>query len=152
MLNAAAESFLWSLFRLGLVEGDPDRAIERVSSLYDGRLDLPEKFDRLITDYWASRDRTVLLSLAITTLESFCLDVDHQTRLTAYLFTHDEIELNQAYAYLSFDGVNVDDLQPSVRRVADVHWLLRQDVDACVMEPINDDLLSEALRDLAREG
>lgn len=152
MLNATAETFLWSLFRLSLFGGDPNRALEWVASLYDRGLYLPEKLETLLTNYWSSGDKSTLLSLALTALENFWLDVDHRTRLAAYLFVDGKIDLIQACAVLSFNGVNVDDLKPSVRRVADVLWLLRQDLDARVMEPGDDTLLSEALRNLAKEG
>lgn len=149
MLNHATETFLWSLFRLGLVVGDSKKALEKVASLYDLCLDIPEKVERLLTEYWSSEDLEKLLSLALTALEDFCLDVEHRTRLTAHLFANGRIDLAQACAFLAFDSVNVDDLEPSVRRVADVLWLLRQDSDARVMEPVDDALLSEALRNLA---
>lgn len=151
MLNGTADDFLWSLFRLGILEGDLKRAAEWAASLYDRGLDLPKKVGELVTDYWVSEDRSILLSLARVALEGFCLDVEHRTFLTAHLFAGGELDLDQAYAFLGFDGVNVADLRPSVRRVADVHWLLRQDSDACVMEPSDDTLLSEALRGLAKE-
>jgi len=152
MLDVAAETFLWRLFRLGLIRSDPKQGIEWVASLYDLGLELPAKVETLLADYWASGDRATLLSLALATLESFCLDVEHRTRLTAHLFAGGEIDLIQACAFLSFDGVNVDDLQPSVRRVADILWLLRQDSDARHMEPGDDSLLSGALCNLAKEG
>lgn len=151
MLNEAAETFLWGLFRLGLLGGDSKRAIEWVATLYDRGLEFPANVEMLLTDYWSSGDRGILLSLALAALKGFCLDVEHRTRMTATLFADGKIDLAQACAFLSFDGANVDDLQPSVRHVADVLWLLRQDLDAQVMEPGQDSLMSDALRKLAKE-
>lgn len=152
MLNAAAEAFLWRLFLFGLFGGDSNRALEWARSLYDQGLEFPQKLEMLLTNYLSSGDQETLLSLALTAVENYWLDVEHRTRLTAYLFAYGKIDLTQAYALLSFDGVNVDDLQPSLCKVADVLWLLRQDSGAQVMGPNDDSLLSEALRNLAKEG
>lgn len=152
MLNANAQAFLWRLIRLGLMEDHSKLAMEWVASLYDRGLDLPTRVESLLADYWASGDRTVLLSLARTMLEGFCLDVELRTRLAAYLFADGKIDEVQACAFLSFEGVNLDDLPPSVQRVADVVWLLMQDSQAQVNEPNDDSLLSDALRSLAKEG
>lgn len=152
MLNPTAETFLWNLFRLGLLKDDPQSALEWVSSLYDRGLDLPEEVESLLTAYWAHKDREILFSLALKVLESFYLDVEHRTRLTAYLFTAEKIDIVQACSFLSFEGVHVDTLEPSLRRVSDVLWLLKQDSELQVMAPNDDSLLSEALRDLAKSA
>lgn len=152
MLNADAEAFLWRLLQLGLLAGDPKQAGDWVASFYDREIELPAKLEALVTEYWASADRAVLLSLAQAALEDFSLDVVHRTRLTAYLFANGHIAETRACAFLGFEGVITDDLPPSVRRVADVCWLVRQDSEAHVMESGDDSLLSEALRALASES
>lgn len=152
MLNANAETFLWRLLGLGLLAGDPKQAGDWAASFYESGVELPTKLEALLTEYRATADREVLLSLAQAALEDFSLDVVHRTSLTAYLFASGYIDETQACAFLSFDGVITDDLPPSVRRVADVFWLLRQDSEAAVMESGEDGLLSEALRALASEG
>jgi len=152
MLNADAETFLWRLLRLGLFAGDAKQSGDWAASFYERGLELPAKLEALLTEYCASADRTVLLSLAQAALEDFSLGVVHRTSLAAYLFAADYIDETQACAFLGFEGVITDDLPPSVRRVADVCWLLRQDSQAAVMEPGDDSLLSEALRALASEG
>jgi hypothetical protein len=151
MLNATAEQFLWRLFWLGLLEGDSKGADEWVASFYDKDIELPGRLETLLIEYWASRDRAVLLSLAKAALEDCSLDAAHRTELTAHLFVDGQIDVMQAYSFLGFEGVNVDDLRPSMRRVADVYWLLKQDSMGGVMEPGDDSLLSEALHTLARE-
>src|SRR5690606_4499279 len=60
MLNEAAHTFLWSLFRLGLFGGNPKQAIEWVASLYDRDLEFPAKVEKLLTDYWSSGEREIL--------------------------------------------------------------------------------------------
>ncbi|MBL8398578.1 MAG: hypothetical protein JNL84_10630 [Candidatus Accumulibacter sp.] len=152
MLNADAETFLWRLLRLGLLAGEPKQAGDWVASFFDREIELPAKLEALLTEYWASADRAVLLSLAQAALEDFSLDVVHRTRLTANLFANGHIDETQACAFLGFEGVITDDLPPSVRRVADVCWLVRQDSEVAVMESGDDSLLSEALRALASEG
>jgi hypothetical protein len=152
MLNADAENFLWRLLRLGIFAGDPKQAGDWAASFYGRGLELPTKLEALLTEYCASADRAVLLSLARAALEDFCLGVVHRTSLTAYLFAAGHIDENQACAFLGFEGVITDDLPPSVRKVADVCWLLRQDSQEAVMESGDDSLLSKALRALASEG
>lgn len=152
MLNADAETFLWRLLRLGLLAGDLKQAGDWAASFYERGVELPAKLDALLTEYCATANRAVLLSLAQAALEDFSLDIVHRTSLTAYLFAGGHIDESRACALLSFEGVITDDLPPSVRRVADVCWLLRQDSEAAVMEPGDDSLLSEALRALASEG
>lgn len=151
MLNADAETFLWRLFCLGLLAGDAKRAGLWVASYYDRGIELPAKLEALVIEYWASADCAVLLMLAHAALEDFCLNVVHRTRLSAYLFVNGHIDESQAYAFLGFEGVIMDDLEPSVRRVADVCWLLRQDSEAAVMEA-DDGLLSAAFHALADES
>lgn len=152
MLNEDAEAFLWRLFRLGLFAGDPKQAGDWSATFYDRKIELPAKLEALLTRYGASADRAVLLSLAKAALEDFSLDIVHRTRLTAYLYENHHIDETQACASLGFEGVVTDDLPPSVRRVADVCWLVRQDSEAAVMEAGDDSLLSEALRALANES
>ena len=152
MLNADAESFLWRLLQLGLLSGEPKQAGDWVASFYDRGIELPAKLEALVTEYWATADGAVLLSLAHAVLVDFSLDVVHRTRLTAYLFAKGDIDETHACAFLGFEGVITDDLPPSVRRVADVFWLVRQDSQAAVMESGDDGLISDALRALASEG
>lgn len=152
MLNADAEAFVWRLLRLGLLASDSKQAADWVASFYDRRVELPAKLEGLVTEYWGSASCAVLLSLAQVALEDFSLDAVHRTRLTAYLFANGYIDENRACAFLGFEGVITDDLPPSVRRVADVCWLVRQDSVADIMEPSDDSLLGEALRTLADEG
>lgn len=152
MLSPDAESFLWRLLQLGLIEGEPKQAVDWAASFHDTGIELPTQFEVLVTDYWASADRAVLLSLAQAVLEDFSLDAVHRTRLTAYLFVQGHITVPQAHAFLGFEGVITDDLPSSVRRVADVCWLVRQDLQAGVMGSGDDSLLSEALRALGSEG
>jgi hypothetical protein len=152
MLNADAETFLWRLLRLGIFASDPKQAGDWAASFYERGLELPAKLEALLTEYCASADRAVLLSLARAALEDFRLGVVHRTSLTAYLFAAGHIDETQACAFLGFEGVITDDLPPSVRKVADVCWLLRQDSQESVMESGDDSLLSEALRALASEG
>jgi len=151
MRNADAEAFLWRLLRLGLIAGDPQQAGDWVATFYDRGIELPAKLEALLTEYWASADRAVLLSLAQAALEDFSLEVVHRTRLTAYLFANGYIDETRAYTFLGFEGVITDDLPPSVRRVADVCWLMRQDSEAAVMEVGDDSLLGDALLALASE-
>jgi hypothetical protein len=150
MLETAVENFLWALLRLGILRNDAKHAIEWAGSYYEKGLELPMDLEAFLDDYCASEDQATLNLLALTALKKFWLEVDHRTCLTAYLFVEGEIDLVQACSFLSFSDVNVDDLDSSVRRVADVLWLLKQDSDARVMEVGDDGLLSEALRDLAK--
>ncbi|MGK6307339.1 hypothetical protein [Variovorax sp. DT-64] len=60
--------------------------------------------------------------------------------------------MDHAFTLLGFDGVITDDLQPSIRRVADVLWLLKRNADMDAITPSDGSLLAEALRDLAEEG
>jgi hypothetical protein len=152
MLNADAEIFLWRLLRLGLLADDPSGAVDWVASFYDKGIELPAKLETLLLEYWGSGDRAVLLSLAQASLEDFSLDVVHRTRLTAYLFANGYIDETRACALLGFEGVIIDELDPLVRRVADVCWLVRQDAQAGVLESGDDSVLSEALHALARES
>lgn len=149
MLNAAAETFIWELLRLGLLVGNLKQASEWVRSFYDRGIDISTKLETLLAECFSCMDRTALLLLARAVLEDFCLGVEHRTRLTAYLFAAGDIDVTLAYTFLGFDGVNVDDLELSVRRVADVHWLVRQDIESGRMEPGDDCLLGEALCALA---
>ncbi len=152
MLNANAEAFLWRAFRLGLLASDPKQAGDWVASFYDRGIELPVHLEALLTEYLATPDRGVLLSLAHAVLEDFSLDVEHRTRLTAYLFANGHINESRACAFLGFEGVITDYLPPSVRRVADVFWLVRQDLEAAVMGSGDDSLLGEAMRALASES
>jgi hypothetical protein len=152
MLNADAETFIWRLLQRGLLSGDPKQAGDWVASFYDRRIELPAKLEALVTEYWASADRAVLFALAQAVLADFSLDVVHRTRLTAYLFAKGLMDETKACAWLGFEAVITDDLPPSVRRVADVCWLIRQDSQAAVMESGDYSLLSESLRALASEG
>jgi hypothetical protein len=151
MLSETTSRFLWNLFCLGLFGGESKGAIEWVASMHDPSLDLPSKVESLLSDYWSSGSRASLLALALVVLEGFCFDVEHRTRLTALLFADGSIDLDRAYSFLSFEGVRADDLQPSVRRVANTLWLLKQDAEARIMEPSGDSLLGEALRNVAEE-
>jgi hypothetical protein len=152
MLDTAAEAFLWRLFRSGLLERDSKQALEWAAARHDRDLELPERLQTLLTQYGSSGDRTSLLSMALAALENFWLDVDHRTRLTASLFVDGRIDLAQACAFLSFDGVDAEGLKPSVRAVADVLWLVKQDLDAQVMQSGDDNLMSEALHNLAKDS
>lgn len=152
MLNADAEAFLWRLLRLGLLGSNPRQANDWIASFYDRGIELPAKLESLLTEYWTSPSRTVLLSLAQAALEDYSLDVVHRFRLTAYLFANGHVDVNRAYAFLGFGGAITDDLPPSVRRVADVCWLVRQDSKAAVMGAGDDSLLGETLLALAGEG
>jgi hypothetical protein len=152
MLNADAENFLWRLLSLGLLVDDAQRARDWVASYHDREIELSAGLEALVIEYWASADRAVLLKLAHAALQGFSLSFMHRTRLTAYLFVNDCLDEKQAFAFLDFEGVRMEDLYSSVRRVADVCWLLREDSKAGVMESGDDDLLSEALRALADES
>ncbi len=152
MLSADAEAFLWRLLRLGLIADDPKQAGDWVASFYDREIELPAKLEVLVSEYWASADRAVLLSLAQAALEDFSLEVVHRTRLTAFLYADGHIDERRACAFLDFEGVITDDLPSAVRRVADVCWLVGQDSEASLMEPGDDSLLGEALRALANES
>jgi hypothetical protein len=150
-LNQPTLDFLLKLLKLGLVLGDRKQAIEWASSNYEQGLYFPPHVDSLLTSFCSTHEQSVLWDLALILVEGFYCEVNERTKLVALMVIEGKVDQDKAAKLLNFYGVNTDALTPSIRRVADVLWLLKQDSDLGVMEPSSDNLLYEALTNVAME-
>lgn len=152
MLNEPTTRFLWKILSLGFGGGDTKRVCESIACMYEQDIDLSVHVEALLAEYLSSGDRGDLLAVALFALKGFWFGIEPRTRLAAVLFATAQIDVSQAYAYLAFEGSTGEELPPSIRRLADIFWLLKQDADAHVMQPNHDNLLEEQLRVVASEG
>lgn len=144
---------LWKLFQVGLIQSDMRRAIELIALIRSKGPELPPKIDALLTECASTEyDATALWNLALASVEAFYFGVEERTTLIALLTSNGRIGLERAFALLSFDGVNTDELSQSVRHVADVLWLVKQDFEFSGVDPQEGGLLAEALKRVADES
>ncbi|MES3001198.1 MAG: hypothetical protein V4787_10955 [Pseudomonadota bacterium] len=150
-LDAITLKFLWSLLQDGLIRNDRKRAIERISEFYNGEMDLPTKVDSLVIEYWSSGELSTLWALVSASVDGFYFETNKRTRLIALLFSIGEIDLGRALELLSFDRVIADGLDPSIRDIADAHWLWKESLAVGCSDPAQDKLLADALIKVAEE-
>jgi hypothetical protein len=144
-LDVVVATRLWQLFQIGLVHGDEEKSINCVEIIREERLELPLQIDMLLTTYLQNGDKSILWEVALVAVEGFYDDAAQRTRLVALLMANCKIDIQRAFKLLSFDGINTDDLDSAIRRVVDVVWLLKQDLEHGFMDPSRDNLLAEAL-------
>lgn len=152
-LNGVVSDFLWALFRTGLMDKNLKRAVDKIADFYEEiNGELSENLDSLLTSFWSQGTESALFNLAKNCAEEFSFNLNRHTRLVAYLYAKGFLDLDRALALLDFRGQSIDELPEGVVDVAKAVWLSEQDGHRYVGDDIEDDLLSEKLLTLAREG
>jgi hypothetical protein len=140
--------FLWHLFRLYFINGSRKDAMSLVATMYDHPLDLPEKLESLLLNYWESGSDATLIEAAVTTAKKFYFDAERHVMLVAILVEMKTINIDEAASLLIFSGVNSDSFPESMRHVLDAAWLVNQDHEEGIMRPEQDLLLRRSLQEM----
>ena len=92
--------FLWHLFRLYFINGSRKDAMSLVATMYDHPLDLPEKLESLLLNYWESGSDATLIEAAVTTAKKFYFDAERHVMLVAILVEMKTINIDEAASLL----------------------------------------------------
>lgn len=139
--------FLWHLFQLHLFRGERDRALEWVASMYERCVDISEKVEPLLLEYWEGNE-AALIAAALMAVRNFYFDIERHVTLVAWLVENRQLGIEEAANLLVFPGVRLDDFSVAIRHAIDVAWLINEDKKYGVMNPQQDSLLADALRDI----
>ncbi|SPP63179.1 hypothetical protein [Nitrospira lenta] len=151
MLDPKLANWIWEVIKVGLLEDDIEKAKAMIAALYDRGLELPSQIETMLLEIWSSGDESALWDLALLSAEKAFFDVRESVLLIALLVCKGKLGIKTAFGLLGFVGFNLNELDPSIRHVIDVVWLLRHDSEAGVMEAEDDTLLAEALERVLNE-
>lgn len=143
--------FLWHLFQLYCFDGENSRALEWVASMYERCLDIPSTLEGLLLAYWEGEKESALIDAALISVQKFYFDAEQHVMLIAWLVEKGKLGIEEASSLLTFSDINPESLPITIRHVIDVAWLLNQDQKDGVMNPRQDSLLADALRNVLKE-
>jgi hypothetical protein len=151
-LNSTTLALLWELLQIGLTQGQAPQAALWLNDGYEKLEDVPATLDKLLSDFWSTQQESDFFALAKNCVQSFLFATELQTRLVAVLVDKKILTLDEAFACLSFRTSSAEVSNPSIQKIAELVWLLEQDKKDGFMAHTDDDLLSTALSNLAKEG
>ena len=139
--------FIWCLLFLYFVKELTSEAKELVSSMYDQEFDIGSECEDLLLQFWEQGESSSLIDLAKNKLRLQSFDIEKHVLLIAALVDKKLLSINNASLLLD---VNVGDehnvLRPPIQNVLDVAWLTNEDSKGGFMEPVDDDLLFDVLK------
>lgn len=143
--------FLWHLFQLYFFMGEAAGSLEWVASMYESCLNIPAKLESLLLEYWENGKESVLLDAALMSVRQNYFDAERQVILVAWLVEKGRLGIDEAASIIIFPGISPDAFSNAIRHAIDVAWLLNQDKKDGVMNPQQDSLLADALREVLNE-
>ena len=139
---------LWSLISSGWISHSLENSRLTEIRIHESLINLPSDIQDLVIACCTDYDDATIGQLALLAVKRFYFDAVRHITLIALLVTKRFLSVKQAATLLPANRDPQGAMSASVRRVFDVAWLINQDAKDGFMQPEQDDLLLEALREV----